>query len=269
MSSSPLSPFPSLLLLLLALPSAFASVTMCGQEYESTGCGRLNNVQFGFTVAIPLLLPALVFYAVRYKDFSLPGHPSTMAVSMSLSDRNVNFRRRSIPSANPPPGSVEMSLYSPAPTTSDFTLTLHTSRGVSGARRVLHCDSLPPHSGTLLSLSLASASPVPAVFRPTSSSSSTTWELITSAGPTSLYLSCFGGSPSEGALLCLREESEACPLTFSTAPGETEGAVVCEGGFIVKCDDGGSENTIVKLFAQVGKVEEGGTVFLFKRQEVE
>ncbi|GMH84102.1 hypothetical protein TrVE_jg11176 [Triparma verrucosa] len=268
MSSSPLSPSPSFLLLLLALPSAFASVTMCGQEYESTGCGRLNNVQFGFTVAIPLLLPALVFYAVRYKDFSLPGHPSSMvnniAVSMSLSDRNVNFRRRSIPSANPPPGSVEMSLYSPAPTTSDFTLTLHHS----GTRRVLHCDSLPPHSGTLLSLSLPSTSPVPAVFRPTSSSSSsTTWELITSTGPTSLYLSCFGGSPSEGALLCLREEAEACPLTFSTAPGDTLGAVMCEGGFIVKCDEGGSGS--VKLFAQVGKVEEGGEVFKFKREEVE
>ncbi|GMH50740.1 hypothetical protein TL16_g00853 [Triparma laevis f. inornata] len=100
-SSSPLLP---LLLVLLYLPPSLASITMCGQDYDSVGCGRINNVQFGFIVAIPLIIPVLVFYAVRYKDFSLPGHPSNISVSMSLSDRNVNFRRRSQPSALPQPG---------------------------------------------------------------------------------------------------------------------------------------------------------------------
>lgn len=63
-SSSPLLP---LLLVLLYLPPSLASITMCGQDYDSVGCGRINNVQFGFIVAIPLIIPALIFYAVRYK----------------------------------------------------------------------------------------------------------------------------------------------------------------------------------------------------------
>lgn len=120
---------------------------------------------------------------------------------MSLSDRNVNFRRRSQPSALPQPGAVELeSLYTPSSTAADFTLTLHHN----GTRRVLHCDSLPPHDGTLISLSLTSLAPRLAVFR---SNASNHWELVVNNRPSGLFLSCFGGAPSEGALLCLREVS--------------------------------------------------------------
>ena len=111
--------------LYLALPEGtglgafnMSSVTVCGQSYggNDSDCGRLNNVQFFFVAAMPLLLPFAAFCVARWKDFVLPGIPSTNLnvlnrVSLSLSDRNLNFRRRSIPNTGETQqrgGAVEM-----------------------------------------------------------------------------------------------------------------------------------------------------------------
>ncbi len=175
-----------------------SSPSVCSQELTDS-CSRVNNIGFFFLVFIPIIIPVMVCILAVYKDLFADFVNADGRVSISMSDRNLNFRRRSMQAAN---NQTEMTPTTGTNTVEGpFKVRITTNDGIT---RELGVDGgAPPREGSLMSLNKSSG---------VQFSRDERGRFVVSDSP-GLYLSSFGGDPSEGALLCLTDLTHAGFIT--------------------------------------------------------
>jgi hypothetical protein len=249
-------------------------------------------VQFGFIVALPILFPLFAFLAIHWKDFMASYlDEEGRSVGISSSDRGIDFHRRASHPTNrgesfssddgvemsPPaasrPGAAtvsdEAAHRGAADNSASFTLKLVTHPqnvpSNSPVYRYVTSDSNPPRAGSLINLVTACDVSQRLHFRADSDNRFRLYNGARGTNPTNLYLSCFGGPPTEGALFTLLQVEQASKfefngtlLTVSDGDGISERGTEIEYFFMKYAGDGNGDSVMAvcgvkKRGQQLGK----------------
>jgi len=216
-------------LLLLSLPSTIgsSSVIFCSQASNNdVACARADNVTFGLSVAIPLLFPFVFFLVINWKDFMLPGHEPTFRFGRR------NGGTGSAGGAAPPStrndATVEISNvgagYSATSTTEEHGEVGDTFRIASAgtSKKVMGVtDNFA--EGSLISFVPEDAKSLNFVkcqgnILKVTQGAGGDWGFWGRGMGTELYLSVFGGDPSNGALLVLTDIDHAGKFAIHRTP---------------------------------------------------
>ena len=178
-------------------------------------------------VAMPLLVPFFVVCAVHWKTMLAPYlNAQGTSVGISSSDRGVNFHRRaSEPTARIAGGygeeNVEMSVSTyvedSAEDGSPFSLSIHKG----GRIRFLSIDAATPRNGVLVNLTKSDDDNMLRL----QAEASGRWKVV----GTNLYLSCFGGPPTEGALFTLLGREHASGFSINRSGNIMVSAIDTQG----------------------------------------